>query len=64
MPLEQFWTLRSDMSEKLRTKISLLSKPQVAELTREVIEALKAYSLDEEIIFPAEVLIVSGSKGS
>jgi SAM-dependent methyltransferase len=64
MPVEQFWALRSEMSEKLRTKIALLSKPQVAELTREVIEALNTYSLDGEIVFPAEVLIVSGSKGS
>lgn len=64
MPVEQFWTLRSEMSEKLRTRIARLSKPQVAKLTHEVIEALRAYSLDGEIVFPAEVLIVSGSKGS
>lgn len=64
MPVEKFWTLRSEMSEKLRTKIASLSKAEVAELTREVIDALKAYSSDDEIVFPAEVLIVSGSKGS
>jgi ubiquinone/menaquinone biosynthesis C-methylase UbiE len=64
MPVEKFWTLRSEMSEKLRTKIASLSKEQVAELTREVIDALRDYSSDGEIVFPAEVLIVSGSKGS
>ena len=62
--VEDFWTLRREMSEKLRTTIALLSKQQVAELTREVLEALKAYSSDDEIIFPGEVLIVSGGKPS
>ena len=60
--VENFWTLRSEMSEKLRTKIALLSKQQIAALEREVIEALTAYSSDRGISFPAEVLIVSGRK--
>jgi hypothetical protein len=61
---EDFWTLRSEMSEKLRTKLALLSKPQRAELKREIVEAINAYSSDGGIIFPAEVLIVSGGKHS
>ena len=60
--VENFWTLRYEMSEKLRTKVAMLSKQQVAELKREVIEALRAYSSDREIGFPGEVLIVSGGK--
>jgi ubiquinone/menaquinone biosynthesis C-methylase UbiE len=60
--VEKFWTLRSEMSEKLRTKIAVLSKPQIAALQREVIEALTPYSSDRGISFPAEVLIVSGRK--
>jgi SAM-dependent methyltransferase len=60
--VESFWTLRSEMSEKLRTKIAMLSKRQIAELKREVIEALSAYSSDRGISFPAEVLIVNGRK--
>jgi hypothetical protein len=51
------------MSEKLRTKLALLSEPQLAELKREVIEALSAYTSGGVIGFPAEVLVVSGSKG-
>jgi len=50
------------MSEKLRTKIARLSKAQLAELEREVIEVLRGFSSDGEIVFPAEVLIVSGGK--
>jgi ubiquinone/menaquinone biosynthesis C-methylase UbiE len=60
--VENFWTLRYEMSEKLRTKIAMLSKQQVAELKREVVKALSAYSSDRGISFPAEVLIVSGGK--
>jgi SAM-dependent methyltransferase len=60
--VENFWTLRSEMSEKLRTKIAVLSKQEIAALKREVIEALTAYFSDRGISFPAEVLIVSGRK--
>lgn len=60
--VEDFWTLRSEMSERLRTKLAILSKTQIAELKREVIEALKAYASERGITFPAEVLIVSGGK--
>jgi ubiquinone/menaquinone biosynthesis C-methylase UbiE len=59
---ENFWTLRSETSEKLRTKIAVLSKQQIAALKREAIAALTAYSSDRGISFPAEVLIVSGGK--
>jgi ubiquinone/menaquinone biosynthesis C-methylase UbiE len=60
--VENFWTLRYEMSEKLRTKLAILSKQQLAELKREVIEALSAYFSDRGISFPTEVLIVSGRK--
>ncbi|HEY6130321.1 MAG TPA: class I SAM-dependent methyltransferase [Candidatus Acidoferrum sp.] len=62
MPAEDFWTLRSEMSEKLRTKLARLSGAQLADLRREVIEAIRAYSSGDEIRFPAEVLVVSGRK--
>ena len=64
MSVENFWTLRSEMSEKLRTKMAGLSKQQIAALRREVIDALSAYSSDHGISFPAEVLIVSGQKAA
>jgi ubiquinone/menaquinone biosynthesis C-methylase UbiE len=59
---ENFWTLRYEMSEKLRTRIAILSKQKMAELKREVIEAVSTYSSDRGIVFPAEVLVVSGRK--
>jgi len=59
---EEFWTLRSEMSEKMRTKLALLSEPQRAELKRDAIEAIRAYSVNDGISIPAEVLVVSGAK--
>jgi ubiquinone/menaquinone biosynthesis C-methylase UbiE len=62
LSVEDFWTLRSEMSEKLRTKLATLSKKHLAELKREVLEALGAYSANRGLSFPAEVLIVGGRK--
>src|SRR5262249_20757261 len=62
MSVESFWTLRSEMSEKLRTKLALLSRDQVGKLGREAIEAMRAYSTEVGMSFPAEVLIVSSAK--
>jgi ubiquinone/menaquinone biosynthesis C-methylase UbiE len=60
--IEDFWTLRHEISEKLREKVATLSTEQRAEVKRQVLEALRAYSTDLGLSFPAEVLIVSGSK--
>src|ERR1700730_14240157 len=60
--VEDFWTLRSEMSEKLRAKLAVLSQEQRAELKRGVLEALGPYSANRSMNFPAEVLIVSGDK--
>jgi hypothetical protein len=60
--LEDFWTLRSEMSEKLREKLAALSKEQMTQVNRQVLEALRRYATDRGMSFPAEVLIVSGTK--
>jgi ubiquinone/menaquinone biosynthesis C-methylase UbiE len=62
--LEEFWTLRTEMSESLRNKLAKLSNDQMAEVKRETLEALRAYSEAGAVSMPAEVLIVTGSKGS
>ena len=62
--VEEFWTLRSEMSENLRSKLAKMPTEQVADVKREAIEALSAYSGDGGMSFPAEVLIVSGVKPS
>jgi ubiquinone/menaquinone biosynthesis C-methylase UbiE len=60
--LEEFWTLRMEMSETLRQKVSMLSTEQLTEVKRLALEALRQYSADRGMSFPAEVLVVSGSK--
>jgi ubiquinone/menaquinone biosynthesis C-methylase UbiE len=59
---EDFWTLRFEMSETLREKVSKLSMEQLAEVKRQALEAFREYSRDHGMSFPAEVLIVSASK--
>ena len=60
--VEDFWTLRCEMSEKLREKVAMLSREQSAEVKRQSLDALRGYSTDRGMSFPAEVLIVSGTK--
>jgi ubiquinone/menaquinone biosynthesis C-methylase UbiE len=62
--LEDFWTLRIEMSEKLREKIARLSGDQMKEVKRETLESLREYCTDGGMSFPAEVLIVSGVKAA
>ena len=62
--VEDYWTLRLEMSEKLKEKIAKLSHEQVSEVKRQVLDALREYSTDQGISFPAEVLIVSGAKSA
>src|SRR6266436_2142584 len=64
VPLEEFLTLRLEMSEKLRDKISKLSKEQVAKVRRLALESLGEYSTERGLSFPAEILILSGTKGA
>jgi ubiquinone/menaquinone biosynthesis C-methylase UbiE len=61
---EEFWTLRSEMSENLRTKLAKIPREQIAEVKQEMMEGLRAYSGDGGMSFPAEVLIVTGAKPS
>jgi ubiquinone/menaquinone biosynthesis C-methylase UbiE len=62
VPVEEFWTLRCEISEKLREKIGTFSSERLREVRREGLEALREYSTDRGMSFPAQVLIVSGTK--
>jgi ubiquinone/menaquinone biosynthesis C-methylase UbiE len=61
LSVEEFWTLRQEMSDKLREKMAMLSKDRVSEVKSEMLEALREYSTENGMHFPAEVLIVSGA---
>ena len=60
--VEDFWTLRGEMSDSLRSKLAGLTNVQRTEVNRLVLEALREYSTDRGMKFSAEVLIVSGTK--
>jgi SAM-dependent methyltransferase len=60
--VEDFWMLRSEMSEKLRETLATLSGEQRTEVKRQGLEALRGYSTGRGMSFPAEVLIVSAAK--
>jgi len=60
--VEDFWTLRCELSDTLRGKVAKLSKAQLKEAKRQALEDIREYSTDRRISFPAEVLIVSGAK--
>jgi SAM-dependent methyltransferase len=59
---EDFWTLRSEMSDRLRTRLADISQDQIAAIRSDVIKDLASYSTGHSVSFPAEVLIVSGAK--
>jgi len=60
--VEDFWKLRTEMSEKLRDKIASLSSEQFTEMKGQALAALRQYSTGAGMSFPAEVLIVSGTR--
>ena len=60
--LEEFWSVRTEMSDVLRTKLARLSKAQVGEIERSFLAAARAYSGQRGVSFPADVLVVSGSR--
>ena len=59
---EDFWAIRLEMSTTLREKIASLTTDQLAEVNREALASLRAYSTNGAMNLPAEVLIVSGTK--
>jgi len=60
--VEDFWTLRREMSEKLSEKFATLSQAQKLKVSQEMLSSLAEYSTANGMSFPSEVLIVSGTK--
>jgi SAM-dependent methyltransferase len=60
---EEFWNLRSEMSEGLRSRVAKIPPEQMKELKREVLAALRQYYVNGAVTVPAQVLIVTASKG-
>jgi ubiquinone/menaquinone biosynthesis C-methylase UbiE len=59
---EQFWQLRTEMSESLRKKIAGLAPAQLPAIKQAVADAAQRYFVSGKMSFPAEALIISGRK--
>ncbi len=61
---EQFWQLRTEMSETLREKMARLTPAQLPTIKQAVADAARRYFMSGKMSFPAEALIVSGRKSA
>ena len=61
---EQFWQLRTEMSETLREKMARLTPAQLPTIKQAVADAARRYFVSGKMSFPAEALIVSGKKSA
>lgn len=59
---EEFWIMRSEISETLREKLKRLTPEQASRVATEVREAVCEFFPNGKMSFPAEVIIVTGSK--
>jgi ubiquinone/menaquinone biosynthesis C-methylase UbiE len=59
---EQFWQLRTEMSESLREKMTKLTPAQLPTVKQAVADAAQKYFVSGTMSFPAEALVVSGRK--
>ena len=59
---EEFWIMRSEISEILREKIKQLRPEQASCVATEVREAVREFFPNGKMSFPAEAIIVTGSK--
>jgi SAM-dependent methyltransferase len=59
---EQFWQLRTEMSDSLRQRIAGLTPAQSGAIKQAGAEAARGYFVNGKMSFPAETLIVTGRK--
>jgi ubiquinone/menaquinone biosynthesis C-methylase UbiE len=62
MSFEQFWQLRTEMSESLREKMARLTPEKIEAIKQAVADGAQEYFMSGKMRFPAEALIVSGRK--
>ena len=61
---EQFWKLRTEMSDSLREKMGRLTPAQLPTVKQTVADAARKYFASGTMSFPAEALIVTGRKSA
>ena len=60
--LKDYWEMRSEISDTLRSKLASLSDEQQSQIAKEVQHAAAPYFPNNQMNFPGETLIVSGQK--
>ncbi|MDQ5847244.1 MAG: methyltransferase domain-containing protein [Acidobacteriota bacterium] len=60
--VEEFWEMRTEMSDTFRGKIALLDAEKVAALKAASVEAVAGYFQNGGMSFPAQARVVSGEK--
>jgi len=60
----EFWGMRSQTSDTLRTKLAKLSGDERAEVAREVEQAVRQFFPDNQMKFPAQMIVVNGKKAN
>jgi len=59
---QEFWEMRSGTSETLRTKLTTLSDAERSGIANEVEQAVQEFFPNDKMKFPAQMLIVTGTK--
>ena len=59
---KQFWEMRSETSGTLREKLAKLSTPQADLIAQEIQEAVREFFPNDQMRFPAQMIIVTGTK--
>jgi ubiquinone/menaquinone biosynthesis C-methylase UbiE len=59
---QEFWTMRSELSEILREKLMNLSPEQKGQIGEEVQQAVREFFPNGHMKFPAQMIIVTGKK--
>lgn len=62
--VEQFWQLRTEMSESLRKTMAGLTPAQLPAIKQAVADAAQRYFVSGKMSFPAQALIVTGRKSA
>lgn len=59
---EQFWLMRSEISETMREKLRSVSAEQKRRIAAEVQEAVRPFFPNDQMKFPARMIVVTGMK--
>ncbi len=62
MSAQEYWILRSEISDTLRANIAQLNAEQRLGVRKEVLDSVREFFPNGEMSFPAQMLIVTGTK--